>query len=380
MGGLAVYLFDRFRKSNALDELPRWATAELGRRSAANKVRTDAILQEAKTLTESFTRAGVQYAILKGVALLPDYCPDPALRTQYDHDVLVDAASLSTAERVLQVAGYQRKQGADGESTIDYRRPDPALRFTTSSEGLYSARLGRSIELHLQLWEEAEDKVRVTLPGDFLQRRQLRHWGDLQLIALSDEDCLLFQILHAFRHILRNWCRLSIFLEIACFLERNVSNAGFWERFARRIGECRWAAEASFVVFTLAEQLFGGPVPPILRPALRTQLSPTLNLWIERYGRRSALSNFRGDKSSLFLHREFVDSPAEWAAVRSRRLFPLQRPHKPPAIIFQRGFSKIGRVWMENVHALRRLGFHGFAGIRYAAEYPRWEMLRRMRV
>jgi hypothetical protein len=190
----------------------------------------------------------------------------------------------------------------------------------------------------------------------------------------------LFQVLHAFKHILRNWCRLSVFLEVAWFLNRRSSDSAFWSGFAARIETVRWAREATYLVFTLAEQLFGGVIPGRLRDALRSPLTPPLDLWIERYGRQSAVSNFNNDKCSLFLHREFVDDPSEWAAIRRRRLFPLQRPHRPPAVVFQRGFSAIGRIWMEKSHAFRRFKFHGSAGLRYLIEYPRWVVLRRLRL
>jgi len=380
LSGLAIYFANRIRNSSGPNTLPDDVWTNLDERSAGNQLRTLSIVQELAVLTESFAQARVNYAVLKGIALLPDYCPDPALRTQYDHDVLVDTASLADAETALQNAGYRRKSGNEGESCVVYRRPEPQIRFSTDSEGLYSPDLSRSIELHLTLWEETEDKIRLNLPDDFLERRVLREWDGMQFAALCDEDCLLFQILHAFKHIVRNWCRLSIFLEIAFFLKRRASDAVFWNNFAERMDALRWAPEASLVVFALAEQLFGATVPRQLLASFNTPRAPALILWIERYGRRAALSNFHGDKCSLFLHREFVEDPADWADIRRRRLFPIQRPHRPPAVVFQRGFSTAGRLWMENIHALRRLIFHGFAGLRYALEYPRWSLLRRLRL
>ena len=236
--------------------------------------------------------------------------------------------------------------------------------------------LGRSIELHLMLWESGEEKIDINLPADFLERSTLRRWNHVEYVALCDEDCLLFQILHAFRHILRNWCRLSTFLEIGYFLEQRASDRGFWNRFADRIDTRRWVAEASLVVFSLSRDLFGARIPQQIQDRLTTRLSPALNLWIERFGRRSARSNFSGDKCSLFLHREFVENPVEWTHIRRRRLFPIRRPHRPPAIVFQRGFSVTGRLWMENIHALRRLWFHSVTGLRYACEYPVWTFRR----
>jgi hypothetical protein len=375
--GLAIYCLHALESSDRLAALPVEVVSGLEQRRDANRFRTAAILRELKTLAEVFQERGVNYAILKGSALIPDYCSNPAMRTQYDHDVLVDADSLQRADRALADAGFRRKPSS-GENVFVYRRPEQGIRFTTTAESLYSDRFDRSVELHLRLWEEEEEKIRVNLPDDFLDRKQLRQWEDFRYTALADEDCLLFQVLHAFKHILRNWCRLSIFLEVAFFLRSNVSNALFWERFTDRIEKVRWGPEASFIVFSLAEKLFGASVPPLLRRRLETPRSPALGLWIERYGLRAALSNFHGDKYSLFLHQEFVENPSEWSAIRRRRLFPMHRPNRPPAVVFQRGFSRIGRLWMENIHALGRILFHGVAGIRYLCEYPRWLLLRRL--
>ena len=380
LSGLAIYFLQRIQSPGASYTLPGFVAEALQRRAADNRLRTQGMLLEFESLIDAFEQSRVNYAVLKGISLLPDYCPDLEFRTQYDHDVLVDADTFDAACESLEHAGYRRKDGGDEESVVVYRQVQPEIRFSQNSEALYSPRLGRSIEVHRTLWENAEDRISISLPEDFLDRRQIRYWEGIRFAALSDEDCLLFQILHAFKHIVRNWCRLSIFLEIAHFLNRRANDSTFWSSYARRIEHVRWAPEATLIVFTLAEKLFGGMVPAQLHAALRTPLSPALNLWIERYGRHSALSNFHDDKCSLFLHREFVDSPSEWATIRRKRLFPIRRPHRPPAVVFQRGFSNIGRVWMEKAHAFGRLRFHGLAGLRYALEYPRWIVLRRRRL
>ena len=380
LSGLAIYFADRLRLSNGLNTLPAPVRAGLEWRRSANLARTNAILQEFNHLIEAFRNPRLNYAVLKGIALVPDYCHAPALRTQYDHDIFVDAPSLNAAETALQSAGYRRKNGREGETEVVYRRPEPQLRFARMSEGLYSPELNRSIEIHLTLWESNEEKIQVNLSDDFLARRVIRSWNGLEFPALCDEDSLLFQVLHAFKHILRNWCRLSIFHEIGHFLERRAADRSFWEAFAERIGNLMWAPEATLVVFTLAERLFGATVPPRLQEMLNTTHTPAIRLWVERYGRQAALNNFHGNKCSLFLHKEFVESRLDWALIRRKRLFPIQRPHRPPAAVFQRGFSTAGRLWMENLHAMKRLMFHGKAGFSYLLQYPRWTLLRRLRL
>jgi hypothetical protein len=256
----------------------------------------------------------------------------------------------------------------------------PEVRFSRPFEGLYSPQLARSVELHFELWEADEDAIRIDLPGDFLDRSVWRNGDGFAYAALSGEDCLLFQVLHAFKHILRNWCRLAVFLEIARFMSLRSADAPFWDGYCSRIEPIRWAPEASWVVCGMAKRLFGTGLPPAIEDRLRTRLTPALDLWMDTYGRRSAMANFNRDKCSLFLHREFVDNASAWTRIRRRRLFPVQRPHRPPAIVFQRGFSRPGRLWMETFHALRRAKFHALAGLRYACEYPRWSLLRRARL
>ncbi len=201
------------------------------------------------------------------------------------------------------------------EHPLLYCRPDPEIRFDETSTAFYSSKLERSVEVHLRLWERDEDKIDIQLPGDLFERSVQRHWDGFAYVALSDEDCLVFQVLHAFRHLLRNWCRLSIFLEISYFLNQRFSDSAFWARFADRIENMRWAPEATAIVFGLSEHLFGASIPPQIQPSLTTPLYPALKLWNERYGRKSALTNFRNDKSSLFLYREFVDDASAWSGI-----------------------------------------------------------------
>jgi hypothetical protein len=376
LSGLAVYFQQRLKMNGSLGDLPLRVRERLDRCAADNTVRASAIVEELRILCERFTSSGIRYAVLKGIALLPDYCPSPSLRTQYDHDVLVHPSSLEMAEEILRKAGYRQKN-LKTDHPLLYCRPNPEIRFDETSTAFYSSKLERSIEVHLRLWESDEDKIDIQLPEDLFERSVQRHWDGFAYVALSDEDCLVFQVLHAFRHILRNWCRLSIFLEISYFLNQRFSDSAFWARFADRIENIRWAPEATAIVFGLSEQLFGASIPPQIQSTLRTPLYPALKLWNERYGRKSALTNFRNDKSSLFLYREFVDDASAWSGIWHRRLFPVRRPHKPPAIVFQRGFSYSGRLWMESVHAFRRLKYHSLSGIWYAFEYPRWIFLRR---
>jgi hypothetical protein len=376
LSGLAIYFRRRLELTERLGLIPAAVRQRLDRCAAENKRRTGGMLDELEGLQRIFRVAGIPLIVLKGVTLAPDYCDDPALRTQYDHDFLVPPPLNSRAHRALEADGYRRKN-PDAEHPAVYRRPGSDVRFAADFVGFYAPGLPRSIELHVNLWEKDDDKIDIDMHSDLFERAVRRQVCGVECLSLSDEDALIFQVLHAFRHIIRNWCRLSVFLEIGHFLNRRASDALFWKRFTARIERLRWVREAATVVFGLAGLLFNASVPAefATRPDAPSSLS--LGFWLKKYGRRSALSNFRANKYSLILHAQFVDDPAAWSAIRRQRLFPCRRPHRPPAEVFQRGFSKWEKWRVNSGHGLGRFKFHAIAALTYAWACLEWEYHRK---
>jgi Uncharacterised nucleotidyltransferase len=378
VSGLALYFWHKVKTINAVETLPLYVQARLARSYEKNCLRVESIRKESATLNSLFDDAGVQFAVLKGLALVPEYCPDPTLRTQYDHDYLIHLHALGRAEAVLQRAGYRPKVSRKSYH-IAYFRQVPEFASFAKPVGLYSSRLQRPVELHIRLWEQKEERIDIPLPDDFMNR-SCRHSGlGLEYPALCDVDGLIVQVLHAFRHILRNWCRLSVFLEISYFLQQRALDFDFWRRYQERVANLCWVPEASTVVFSLAQKLFGGPFPAKLRAQVDPKFSAMVDMWIELYGLPGALANFRNNKNSLFLHREFVKDQSMWAEIRRRRLFPFRRPHQLPNVLFNHGPSGSKSRLTQHLHGLRRLKFHVFSVIGYAWEYPRWQFLRKVR-
>jgi Uncharacterised nucleotidyltransferase len=376
LSGLALYFWHKMKLVDAGKYLPAYVQLRLARCFEENCLRVESIRKESAALNKLFDGADVQYAVLKGFALVPDYCPDPALRTQYDHDYLIQPNKLALAESVLQRSGYIPKVSGE-DYHIAYVRRVPEVIPSRKLVGLYSAGLERPVELHIALWDPAEERIAIPLPEDFLDRLQKHAWQGIECWALCDEDALIFQILHAFRHILRNWCRLSTFLEISHFLQRRALDTDFWLRFRDRSRNLRWVPEASTVVFRIAQNLFGGFIPTDLKLQVDPKFSLVLDLWIKRYGLPGALANFRDSKNSLFLHREFVVDRSAWRNVWRRRLFPFRRPHHLPKALAYHQAGRLGKKWAQCRHGLQRFRFHAFWAAYYAWEYPRWRVLRR---
>lgn len=378
VSGLALYFRHKVIKTDGLQVLPLYVQARLDRSYEQNCLRVESIRKESSALHRLFDDAGVQFALLKGLAMVPDYCPDATLRTQYDHDYLIRPDALARAEAALQAAGYRPKVSREGYH-IAYMPPASEEHSAPGPLGLYSARLQRSVELHIRLWENAEERIDIPLGDDFMNRLRDRLGLGLAYPALSDEDGLIFQVLHAFRHVLRNWCRLSVFLEISHFLNQRAADSVFWRQYQDRIANLRWVPEVSTLVFNLTRVLFGSSVPAEFNPRVDPKFSAIAGAWIDLYGMPGAFANFRGNKNSLFLHREFVADRSIWAEIRRRRLFPFRRPHQLPEVLFYHGPSGLRRRLAQHLHGLRRLKFHALSAVRYACEYPRWQFHRMLR-
>lgn len=382
-GGLALTYWTRLKETGTEDSLPPEIRVRLEQNLEDHRLRITQMVSEFGLINSSFEAAGVQYAVLKGFALVPEYCPDIFLRTTYDYDYLVPAKSVSSAECALKAAGFIRKESADDHPIVYFhnaRRPRSPL----SRNDLYSATFPRTIELHYLFWDSRPLKIPLTLPGTPLAHIELRHISSftsllgqpVHFYALSREDELLFQLLHTFRHILNHWCRLSSLLDIAYFLDHRALDAVFWNRFLSRLGDSQPLQEIAGIVFLLAKRVFGATIPDSVYAQVIRTLARPLVLWVERYGEDSALSNFSDNKLSLFLHHEFIQDQSTWREIRRTRLFPMRRPSR---VVQGAVSSQLPDRWKQGRYTVQRLKHHLIAAARYGLESPRWRRARMRR-
>jgi len=189
----------------------------------------------------------------------------------------------------------------------------------------------------------------------------------------------LFQVLHAFRHIIECWCRLYTFLEIAHFLERRQSDLAFWQRFVDRIRVSPRLPEMVEVVFSLAACQFGAPVPAAIDAGVLSDVRHPLLLWVSRYGCDSALANFTSNKYSLLLYREFVPDDATWREIQRKRLFPLHRPNRAGGTRTSGISARLIAGWKQSAYVARRLFHHVISAAQYEWESIQWERIRMAR-
>jgi hypothetical protein len=329
------------------------------------------------SLIHLFENLHLPYAALKGFALVPDYCSAPELRNQYDFDFLIRASDLPSVDGALRDAGFVPKGGNAASQPTIYHHAHRKPRLPATLDGIFSQDLHRPLELHTRLWDSRAESIGLEWPGDPVRRLRLRAWDRVCFSALASEDALLFQVLHTFHHILNNWCRLSLFHEIAVFLERRSKDEQFWRTFRNLVQGRDYLCQCTGVIFLLAGHLFGAQIPHAAKPLSIKALTPAMALWVERYGVRSAIQNFSEDKFSLFLHRMFINDRATWAEVRMRRLIPLHRPHMAVSLEGTRGWRRWAALGKQAAHNFRRLFFHIKAGTRYLLEIPFWSLGRR---
>ena len=328
------------------------------------------------TLNRRFNEAGIGYAVLKGLSLVPQFCPYAPLRHQGDFDYLVDAASLSSAQRILLEAGYVPK---DSPSKHEFIFVMPGAEAPSRSGRQYSADAPHAVELHLDVWDS--DLLRLpTLPNLFTVERATPHeWNGFVFPALTDADAFLLQVVHACQHLFGLWIRMSCFLEIGYFLKRRAHDTALWNQIEQRVGDSLMVREFVVLVSELSAKLFASPMPPLVR-AWGATIRPGPQLWIEKYARSFAFCEFPAyqfdlfprSKLVLFLKNQYAVNIRPTKAVDLKGSLPLSRlsriassVRRNPALVLDSGYWKHQLV-------VRRSIFHALAGLRYLCETPRW--------
>lgn len=370
--------WDHLQKLGAEDAVPRQVGTRLAANLADHRWRVAAMVQEFDSLNQRFERAGIEYVAWKGFTLIPDYCPDACLRPAYDYDYLISQNALDRAQELLQAAEYVRKPDYGGQHHITFV---PAKRTSSSSlwrGALYAATLPRKVELHSSLWDEQAFGISLKVPERLLDRKLRRTWLGLSFWSLGEEDAFVFQTLHAFQHILHNWCRLGWLREIAYFLAQKSAQALFWKKLHSHLEENEPLMEVVALVVSLACRLFQVAVPTTINDQMLGAMRGQIALWVDHYGLRSALENFSENKYTLFLYREFVRDEAVWRQIRKNRLLPLHRPNRIAGSAANATSALLPDAWKQGWYVVQRLIHHSVSGAGYAWESARWDRLRRV--
>lgn len=378
LSGIALTFWDRLQNLGAEDVVPASVGASLAAVFAEHRLRVAAMAQEFDSLNRQFESAGIAYAVWKGFALIPEFYPDASLRPTYDYDYLVTAETHPLAQQVLIAAGYVCKRDNNAMRHLTFALPALASNSWNMPGSLYAATFPRKVELHQRLWFDEAFNIPLQVPERILDRKVRRTWQGVSFYSLGQEDALLFQALHAFQHILHNWCRLGWLWEIAHFLEHRSRDTSFWTRFYIHLEGNKQLSEIVSMVFMLAAALFHAPLPTPTNERVRGAMRGQVSLWVDQYGLSSALDNFAENKYTLFLYREFVRDKATWRKIQRGRLLPLRRPNRVAGARNTNTSNPLRTIWKQGWYVMQRLAHHSVSGAAYLWESARWQRLRRL--
>jgi hypothetical protein len=378
---LEFYLLQKLRDTQDDRKLPPAVLSRLQQSYSNNCARVDEMASQFAIVNEKFRESGVRYAVVKGYSLVPEFCPNAALRQQSDLDYLIEEQSVPVARQALEQAGFAVKKykPASGE-WIFCKAP---ISRSTASGGQYGGK-AYVIELQLSIWRPDEHGIHLA-DAPFSPTRTVDHeWRGMRFPVLYEEDAFLLQILHVFQHLLSGDVRMRWLYEIAYYLRRRSNDASFWQRVERRTEADALLPHFVAIITELAAQFFHAPLPPIIR-TWKADLRPSVKVWLENYGWRLPfekvpiyeLGIFPTSKLVLFLHRQFLQDDKLRRNLMRQRLLPWSRPVSIVRSIRDKPSALFDSQERHRQFMIHRVIFHTGSGLRYLYEIPRWWWLNR---
>jgi len=203
------------------------------------------VLTEIFRISDLFSKSSIHLRILKGIPLGIVAYGDAGLRNTGDIDLLIDEHDISSADALLQQAGYRRIAPLNVELTP--RRF--AYYVSHWKDFVYEhAVSGDSVELH---WRLTRNRA---MPGARLTRAESISYvsaGSRQIPTLAFDDLFLYLCLHG---ALDGWMRLKSLADIVA-LCREMKPAEI-ERLAKLAAQFGLLPEMSAAIL-LARRVFG---------------------------------------------------------------------------------------------------------------------------
>ena len=358
--GLALYFRQRVASSCLEECIPAEILNALDQRLEDNKQRTVGLFREFQAINNAFQKSGAHYVNLKGFTLIPDYCPDPSLRCQFDLDFMISHSELGLCQAILESFGYV-VTGRHG-NVVELKAGSGRV---PSIRDLYKPRSQRSVEVHFVPPSEATP----TREDRGLLRRQNRVWNGVTFPALSDADMFLAQANHLLRHLKSEWTRISWLLEFRTFVNARAADTKLWQDVRDQAASNAEGALAVGVATLIATQVFGDIGASELLGWSIAAVPESMRLWLNRYGKTVLQSDFPGTKLYLLLDSELSDG-GNVRKTNVGKLFPL---HRPPRVTHPDGRVSVRAILSQIRFTLFRLRFHVVEGSRYVIAAQQWK-------
>jgi hypothetical protein len=363
--GLVLYFLQRIKSLKIQSAIPVKVLERFERNATDNRDRTAGIFAEFIRINRAFLDAGLTYVNLKGFTLVPDACPDAALRCQFDLDFALLRSDFSRCEEILKQQGYWLSGAGD-----DVREYKTGSRQLPLVRNLYKANSQYCLEMHFVDSTERDP----SLYGSKLLRAQQRSWNGLTLPVPSGSDIFIAQALHLFKHLRGEWTRTSWLLEYASFVAFHCDNDVLWLEVDKKSAANSEVKIALGAVTLLAGRMFGiATVPPVLARSVES-LSVPVRLWIERYGEKAVMASFPGTKLYLLLQGVLNGDKGSMLRTTRRKLLPLHRPRRiVSSLAGERWPQRISNCLTQFRYSCFRFWFHLVRGFSYLLEAQRWK-------
>jgi hypothetical protein len=363
VSGLALYFLDRVIELKVGDLLPAEVFTQLHLNLIDNTERTRRMLTESAEIQGSFRRAGIGYAVLKGISLWPSAVPRPELRSQFDLDYLVAEEDVPVARGILEQQGY-RLYAVSGRTSEFKKNERPGVLL----RDIYKHFDSYGVEIHAE--------SRSSAKGSLVDRIQWREIDGTMTPVLGRTDLFLGQALHVFKHVCGEFTRASLLLELRRHILAYRNDKAFWDEVQLRATRDQRSAVGFATAMYLTEHVFGKTVPGFARSWAVHSLPDQIGAWVRTYGLRVMLGDNPGTKLHLLLQHELVRQGIE----RKRSVRSVLLPYQLPPMVIrglpnERHSVRIRRYTMQFRIVVSRLRFHVVEGLRYLVEARRWRRL-----
>jgi hypothetical protein len=274
--GVSAYLFHRLKAQDPALPLPGPVERRLREMTLRNASRNFRVFHELGKTLKILRDQGLPVILLKGAHLAGGVYDHIALRQMGDVDILVKRGDLHKTVATLFQAGFhvidEKLDGyVEWSAGNRYHIPPHARHFFTLVHPAWPA----ALDVHCSLMEDDRPFL-IDAAGLWDRARTLRT-EEIEALALSPVDSLLYQCLHASFHHLFEY-GLRPFCDILETLRRHADEID-WEQAQTRAGQ--WGVERStYLTLRLSRDLLGAAVPDAVLTGLRPKdFNEDLAIW-----------------------------------------------------------------------------------------------------
>lgn len=303
--------------------LPEWVRNRLATNVNDNRERFQRVKATYLEAGACLATAGIEYVVIKGFTLAPEFVEFPWMRQQSDIDIYCGSEGIDAAQASLVSVGYKPN------TTLDFCNADHSPTLYRLGQwrwqgNAFDPDMPLSIELHHSLWNEKVTLLQGDEIREFFQHRIRRSIEGMMVPILQDVDILGHQSMHILRNLLVYDTVIHHVYEMAEFLDRKMHDEEFWRRWQTQHSADLRAKEV--IAFNLAAQCFGCDMPSAAREVF-DELPWEQRSWLEDFGHVPMVLPFRENKDAVWLHWSLLRGSHPRRVLIRRAFFPNRVPN-----------------------------------------------------